>query len=73
MIMKMEKYWDLMHYCVLMHWGIPFTLHDNTDAYVTRQENNHYGYNNAMMTKQKNVHYIYHNVATVRQENEHYV
>ena len=21
-----------MDYCVLMHWGIPFTLHDSTDA-----------------------------------------
>ena len=40
-----------------MHWGIP-PFYDGTDAYVTRQENDHYGY---------------HNVETISQENDHYV
>ena len=51
----------------------PLTLHDSMDAYVMRQENNHYGYHNVAMTKQENDHYIYHNSAMVRQENDHYV
>ena len=38
MMMKMDKCWDLMHYFVLMHRGIPLLLHDSTDAYGTRQE-----------------------------------
>ena len=62
-----------MHYCVLMHWRIPLTLHESTDTYVMRQENNHSGYHNVVMTKQENNHYVYHNAATVRQENDHYV
>ena len=40
-----------MHYGVLMHWEIPLTFHDSTDAYVTRQEYDHYGYHNAVLTK----------------------
>ena len=39
---EMKKCRGLVHYCVLMHWGIPFILHDSTDAYATRQENDHY-------------------------------
>ena len=62
-----------MHYCALMHWGIPLALHDSTNVYVTRQENDRYGYHNAAMTKHENHHYVYHNVATVRHENDHYV
>ena len=62
MIMKMEKGWDLMH------WWIPLTLHDSADAYVTRQENNHYDYHNVAMTKLENDSYVYHNVAMVRQK-----
>ena len=34
--MKMEKYWDLMHYCVLMHRGMPLILHNSTDVYVMK-------------------------------------
>ena len=45
MIMKIEKYWDLMHYCVLMHRAISVLLHDSTDASATRQGNDHYVYN----------------------------
>ena len=56
-----------------MHCGIPLTLHDSMDVYVTRKENDHYGYHNAAMTKQENDHYIYHNATTVRWENDHYV
>ena len=61
-----------MHYCVFMHWGIPLTLHNSTDEYVTRQEYDHYGYHNAAMNKQENDHYVYHNAATVRQGYDHY-
>ena len=50
MIMKMEKCWDFMHYCVFMHWRIPIFLHDSTNAYTTRQENVHYVYHNAIVT-----------------------
>ena len=73
MIMKMEKYWDLMYYCVLMHWGIPLILHDNMDSYVSRQKNDHCGYHDAAMTKQENDPYVYHNASMVRQENDHYI
>ena len=60
-----------MHYSVLMHWGIPLTLHDSMDAYVTRQEYDHYGYHNAAMTEQEYNHYVYHNAAKVRQGYDH--
>ena len=50
MIIKMEKCWDLMHYCVLMHWGIHLLLYDSTNAYSTRQRNDHYVYHNAAKT-----------------------
>ena len=50
MIMKMEKCWDLMHYCVLLHRGIPLLLHDSTNAYATRQGNDLYIYHNALVT-----------------------
>ena len=33
-----------MHYSVLMH-----LLHDNTDAYATRQGNDHYVYHNVVV------------------------
>ena len=46
MITKMEKYWNLMHYCVLLHRG----LHDSTNAYATRQGNDLYVYHNAVVT-----------------------
>ena len=36
-----------MDYCVLMYWGIPILIYDSTDAYATRQGNNHYIYHNA--------------------------
>ena len=49
MIMKMEKYWNLMHYCVFMHRGIPLLLHNSTDTYTMRQGNDHYVYHNAAM------------------------
>ena len=39
-----------MRYCVLMHRGIPLIIHDNTDAYVMRQENDHYVYHITAMT-----------------------
>ena len=41
-IIKMERYWDLIHYCVLMHRGITLFLYDSTDAYANRQGNDHY-------------------------------
>ena len=53
--------------------GDTLTLHDSTNKYVTRKENDHYGYHNVVMTKQENDHYVYHNATTVRQENDHYV
>ena len=61
-----------MHYCVLMHWGIPLTLHDSTNVYVTRQEYDHYGYHNVVMTEQEYDHYVYHNATMVRQGYDHY-
>ena len=62
-----------MYYCVLMHWGIPLILHDSTDAYVMRQENDHYAYHNVAITKQETDHYVYHNAAMVKQENDYYI
>ena len=44
--------------------GIPY-FYDGTDAYVTRQENDHYGYHNAATIRQENNHYVYPNAATV--------
>ena len=39
-----------MHYCVLMYGGISLLIHDSTDAYATRQGNNHYIYHNATVS-----------------------
>ena len=54
MIMKMEECWDLMDYCVFMHWGIP--IFKMVQTRVMRQENDHYGYHNAAMASRKNDH-----------------
>ena len=48
--MKIEKCWDLMHYCMLMHSGIPHIFYNSTDAYATRQRNDHYVYHNGVVT-----------------------
>ena len=48
--MKLEKCWDLMHYCVFMHWRILLFLHDSMDAYTTKQGNVHYIYHNVVVT-----------------------
>ena len=40
----------MLNYCVFMHQGIPLLFHDSTDAYATRQENDHYVYHNVVMT-----------------------
>ena len=50
MIIKVEKCWDLMHYCVLMHRGIPLFLHDRTNVYTTRQGNVYYVCHNPVVT-----------------------
>ena len=39
---------DLVHHCVLHALG-NLPIYDNTDAYVMRQENDHYVYHNAVM------------------------
>ena len=44
------KMLDLMHYCVFMHPGIPFSFYDSTNVYVTRQGNDHYVNPNAATT-----------------------
>ena len=31
-----------MHYCVLMHWGIPLCLHNGTNVYTNEERNDHY-------------------------------
>ena len=46
----MEKCWNLIHYCVLMHRGILLFLHDSSDTYATRQRNVHYVCHNAAVT-----------------------
>ena len=33
-----------------MHWGITLFLHDGTNTYITRQENDHYVLHNAAVT-----------------------
>ena len=33
-----------------MHWEIPLLFYDSTNAYVTRQGNDHYDYHNATMS-----------------------
>ena len=38
-----------MHYCVLMHRGIPLLIQDSTDVYATKQGNNYYIYHNAVV------------------------
>ena len=38
-----------MHYCALLHREITLFLHDSTNAYAMRQENEHYVYHNAVM------------------------
>ena len=49
MILKMEKCWDFMHYCVLMHWGIALCLHNGTNVYTNEERNDHYVLHNAAM------------------------
>ena len=44
-----KKCWELMHYCVFMHRGMPLILHNSTNAYVTRQGNDHYVYYHIVM------------------------
>ena len=39
-----------MHYCVLMHCGMPLFLHDRTNAYTNGQRNDHYVLHNAVVT-----------------------
>ena len=35
-----------MHHYVFMHRGYPFSFYNGTNAYVTKQENDHYIYHN---------------------------
>ena len=72
--MEMEKYWDLMHYCVLMHREIPLFLHDSTNANATRQENDHLMHYCVLMHRE--ILLFLHdstNAYATRQENDHYV
>ena len=48
-MLKIKKYWDLMH------WKTLLFHHEGTDAHITRQENNHYVLHNAAVTAVKDV------------------
>ena len=49
-ILKTEKYYDLMHYVYSCIGGIPLFHHEGTNAYTTRQVKYRYVLHNAAVT-----------------------
>ena len=49
-MLKTEKYWDLMHYICSCIRGTPLFLHEGTDAYIQWQDNDRYALHSAAVT-----------------------